>query len=317
MVSSIRRGPFEAGDRVQITDRKGRRHTIWLERGGTFHTHHGQVAHDDMIGRPEGSLVESTGGMTYLTLRPTLADVTTAMPRGATVVYPKDAMVILGLADIGPGLTVVEAGAGSGALSLWLLRAVGATGLLHSYERREDFASVAARNVERYVGQTPPQWTLTVGDVAERLGTDHPAGSVDRVVLDMLAPWECLPAVHDALAPGGTLCVYVATTTQMSRVVETLRAMQAFTEPQASESLQRTWHVEGLSVRPDHRMVGHTGFLVTTRRLAPGVVAPTRRRRPAPGAYGADWSPPGGTERSAGEATDDPARPGGPVGTAG
>ena len=288
----MRVGELVAGDRVQITDRKGRRHTVWLEPGGIFHPHNGQVAHDDMIGRPEGVVVESTGGMSYLALRPTLADITTAMPRGATVVYPKDAMVILGLADIGPGLTVVEAGAGSGALSLWLLRAVGTSGTVHSYERREDFASVAARNVERYFGARPEHWTLTVGDLAEHLGSDHGQGSVDRVVLDMLAPWECLPAVADAMRPGGSLCVYVATTTQMSRVVETARALQAFTEPAALESLQRTWHVEGLSVRPDHRMVGHTGFLVAMRRLAPGVVPPARRRRPAPGAYGSDWSPP-------------------------
>ena len=290
--SSVRVGELVAGDRVQITDRKGRRHTVWLESGGTFHTHHGQVAHDDIIVSPEGVVVESTGWMSYLALRPTLADITTAMPRGATVVYPKDAMVILGLADIGPGLTVVEAGAGSGALSLWLLRAVGTSGTVHSYERREDFASVAARNVERYFGARPEHWTLTVGDLAEHLGSDHGQGSVDRVVLDMLAPWECLPAVADAMRPGGSLCVYVATTTQMSRVVETARALQAFTEPAALESLQRTWHVEGLSVRPDHRMVGHTGFLVAMRRLAPGVVPPARRRRPAPGAYGSEWSPP-------------------------
>lgn len=290
--SSVRVGVLVAGDRAQITDRKGRRHTVWLEPGGTFHTHHGQVAHDDIIGRPEGVVVESTGGMSYLALRPTLADVTTAMPRGATVVYPKDAMVILGLADIGPGLTVVEAGAGSGALSLWLLRAVGSSGTVHSYERRDDFASVASRNVERYFGTNPEHWTLTVGDLAERLGSDHEPGSVDRVVLDMLAPWECLPSVAEAMRPGGSLCVYVATTTQMSRVVESARALASFTEPTALESLQRTWHVEGLSVRPDHRMVGHTGFLVTMRRLAPGVVPPARRRRPAPGAYGSDWSPP-------------------------
>lgn len=291
-VSSVRVGVLVPGDRVQITDRKGRRHTVWLEPGGTFHTHHGQVAHDDIIGSPEGVVVESSGGMSYLALRPTLADVTTAMPRGATVVYPKDAMVIVGLADVGPGLTVVEAGAGSGALSMWLLRAVGGSGRVHSYERRADFASVASRNVERYFGVKPEHWTLTVGDLAEHLGTDHAPGSVDRVVLDMLAPWECLPTVARVMRPGGSLCVYVATTTQMSRVVETARTLAAFTEPSALEVLQRTWHVEGLSVRPDHRMVGHTGFLVTMRRLAPGVVAPARRRRPAPGAYGPDWSPP-------------------------
>ena len=282
--STLRRGPFQPGDRVQITDRKGRKHTLWLEGGAVFHTHHGQVAHDDLIGKPEGSVVTSSSGGAYLALRPTLADVTLSMPRGATVVYPKDATAILGAADIGPGLTVVEAGAGSGALSMWLLRAVGEHGRVHSFERRDDFADVAARNVERYFGQRPPQWTLTVGDLAELLAQHHEPGSVDRVVLDMLAPWECLAAVADALVPGGLLCVYVATTTQLSRVVEAARDSECFTEPASGETMQRSWHVEGLAVRPDHRMVGHTGFLVTTRRLAPGTTPPMRARRPAPGA---------------------------------
>ena len=294
--TSVRRGPFVVGDRVQVTDRKGRRHTVWLEAGGVFHTHHGQLAHDDIIGLPEGSVVESSGGMPYLALRPTLADVTTAMPRGATVVYPKDAMTLLGVADIGPGLTVVEAGAGSGALTMWLLRAVGERGIVHSYERRDDFAAIAARNVARYFGESPSQWRLHVGDLAEHLTDDHPAGTVDRVVLDMLSPWDCLAAAAEVMTPGGSLCVYVATTTQMSRVVETARQMASFTEPAALEVLHRSWHVEGLSVRPDHRMVGHTGFLVSMRRLAPGVTAPARRRRPAPGAYGEDWTGPDGAE---------------------
>lgn len=282
--STLRRGPFQPGDRVQITDRKGRRHTLWLEPGKIFHTHHGQVAHDDLIDQPEGSVVTSSSGSSYLALRPTLADVTLSMPRGATVVYPKDATAILGAADVGAGLTVVEAGAGSGALSMWLLRAVGEHGQVHSFERRADFADVAARNVERYFGHRPGHWTLTVGDLVEHLPQHHRPGSVDRVVLDMLAPWECLGAVADALVPGGLLCVYVATTTQLSRIVEAARDSECFTEPAATETLQRSWHVEGLAVRPDHRMVGHTGFLVTTRRLAPGTRPPMRARRPAPGA---------------------------------
>jgi tRNA (adenine57-N1/adenine58-N1)-methyltransferase len=288
----VRRGPFAAGDRVQLSDRKGRKHTVWLTPGKIFHTHHGQIAHDDLLGRPEGSVVSSSSGAGYLALRPTLSDVTLAMPRGATVVYPKDAAAVLGVADIGPGLTVVEAGAGSGALTMWLLRAVGADGAVHSYERRDDFADVATSNVQRYFGQHPPQWTIVVGDLAEQLPVRHEPGSVDRVVLDMLAPWECLAPVADAVVPGGIVCAYLATTTQMSRLVETARASGAFTEPQASETMLRTWHVEGLSVRPDHRMVGHTGFLVTMRRLAPGAVPPARHRRPAPGAYGEDWTPP-------------------------
>jgi tRNA (adenine57-N1/adenine58-N1)-methyltransferase len=297
---SRRRGPLAEGDRVQLRDRKGRLHTLWLEPGRVFHTHHGQIAHDDLIGRPEGSVVSSSSGAAYLALRPLLSDVTLAMPRGATVVYPKDAAAIVGVADIAPGDVVVEAGAGSGALTMWLLRAVGPDGALHSYERRTDFAAVAERNVTAFAGQHPPGWTLTVGDLAERLQTDHEAGSVDRVVLDMLAPWECVGPAATVLTPGGVLCCYVATTTQMSRLVETVREDGGFTEPTAAETLQRTWHVDGLAVRPDHRMVGHTGFLVWARRLAPGTVAPARHRRPAPGAYGPDYSPAGGddTERS-------------------
>lgn len=286
----MRRGPFRPGDRVQITDRKGRRHTIWLEPGKVFHTHQGQIAHDDLIDADEGSVVTASGGAPYLAVRPTLADVTLAMPRGATVIYPKDAAAIIGQADIAPGHVVVEAGAGSGALTMWLLRAVGETGAVHSYERRADFAAIAETNVVRYFGRRPTSWTMTTGDVHAHVAHDHGPSTVDRVVLDMLAPWECLSAVADVLVPGGVVCVYVATTPQMSRVVEAARDRGVFTEPACSETMVRTWHVEGLSVRPDHRMVGHTGFLVTARRLAPGVVAPARHRRPAPGAYGADWS---------------------------
>ena len=218
--TSVRRGPFVVGDRVQITDRKGRAHSVWLEAGAVFHTHHGQVAHDEIIASPEGSVVESSGGMPYLALRPTLADVTTAMPRGAAVVYPKDAMTLLGLADIGPGLTVVEAGAGSGALTMWLLRAVGESGAVHSYERREDFATIAARNVRRFFGEDPPQWRLNVGDLAEHLTDDHAPGTVDRVVLDMLSPWDCLEAVAEVMTPGGSLAVGAP----QARVVQMRRA---------------------------------------------------------------------------------------------
>jgi tRNA (adenine57-N1/adenine58-N1)-methyltransferase len=202
------------------------------------------------------------------------------MPRGATVVYPKDAAQIVGLADIFPGAHVVEAGAGSGALTCSLLRAVGEHGSVSSYERRADFAEVARSNVERFFGAPPANWRLTLGDLAEAC-TDTEA---DRVVLDMLAPWEVLEVAGGALVPGGVLCGYVATTTQLSRLVEALREHGGFAEPQPWETLVRGWHVDGLAVRPEHRMIGHTGFLVTARRLAPGVAAPPRRRRPAKGA---------------------------------
>jgi tRNA (adenine57-N1/adenine58-N1)-methyltransferase len=264
---------------VQLTDPKGRRHSVELESGKEFHTNRGAIPHDALIGQPEGSVVQSSRGTAYLALRPLLADTLLSMPRGATVVYPKDAAQIVHRGDIFPGARVLEAGAGSGALSCVLLRAAGDAGCVLSYERRADFAEVATANVARVFGGPPPAWRLRVADLLD--DPPEPA-SVDRAVLDMLAPWEVLPAVSAALVPGGVLVVYVATTTQLSRVVEDLRA-GPYTEPAAWESLERPWHVEGLAVRPDHRMVAHTGFLVLARRLAPGVTAPPRRRRPVSG----------------------------------
>jgi tRNA (adenine57-N1/adenine58-N1)-methyltransferase catalytic subunit len=279
--STRRRGLLHAGDQVQLTDPKGRMHTITLAAGREFHTHRGAIRHDDLIGCPEGIVVQASGGTSYLALRPLLADYVLSMPRGAQVVYPKDAAQIVAFGDIFPGARVVEAGAGSGALSCSLLRAVGETGLVSSYERRPEFAAVARANVERFFGGAPPSWRLTVDDVA----TDLTDRDIDRVVLDMLAPWEVLDAVSAAMTPGGVLVGYVATTTQLARTVEAVREHGTFAEPAAWETLTRSWHVEGLAVRPDHRMVGHTGFLLTARRLADGVTPPLRRRRPAKGAY--------------------------------
>ncbi len=282
--TDARRGQFAAGDRVQLTDNKGRLHTITLEPGREFHTHHGRLAHDDLIGSPDGSVVANSSGIEYLALRPLLADYVMSMPRGAAVIYPKDAGQIVTMADIFPGARVVEAGVGSGALSMSLLRAVGDEGELVSFERREDFADIARGNARAFFGREHPAWRVEVGDLVESLPGAVGAASVDRVVLDMLAPWECLDVVGDALVPGGVLICYVATATQLSRVAEAMRSHGGFTEPSAWESLVRGWHLEGLAVRPEHRMHGHTGFLITTRRLAPGVAAPRRTRRPARGA---------------------------------
>ncbi len=269
-------GPFESGERVQLSDPKGRLHTVTLEAGKQFHTHRGAIEHDALIGAPEGSVVPSTSGTLYLALRPLLADFVLSMPRGAAVIYPKDAAQIVAMGDVCPGATVLEAGAGSGSLTCSLLRAVGDGGRVISYEVRDDHADVAVRNVETFFGESPATWSLRRKDVAE-----HPADEpVDRVVLDMLSPWEVLPAVSAALRPGGVLIGYVATTTQLSRLVEALRETQGFTEPASWETFVRGWHVVGLAVRPEHRMIGHTAFLVTARRLAPGVVAPARQRRP-------------------------------------
>ncbi len=279
--SAHRRGPLRPGDRVQLTDPKGRMHTLTLEPGRDFHTHKGAIAHDALLGSPEGVVVRSTGGVEYLALRPLYADFVLSMPRGAAVVYPKDAGQVVTMGDIFPGAHVVEAGVGSGALTCALLRGVGDQGRVSSYERRDDFAAIARTNVETFFGGPHPAWRLQVGDLATALPGDAADRDVDRVVLDMLAPWECLDAAAGALVPGGVVVAYVATTTQLSRTVEDLRAHGSFTEPEAWESMVRGWHVEGLAVRPEHRMVGHTGFLVRARRLADGVRPPVRRRRPA------------------------------------
>ena len=277
------------GEPVQLTDPKGRSHLITLREGASFHTHRGMLSHDDIIGGPDGNVVKAAGGTPYVVFRPLLADFTLAAKRGAAVVYPKDAAQIVAFADIFPGARVLEAGAGSGALSCWLLRAVGEHGTVTSFERRPDFAEIARRNVEQFFGGPPAAWRLVVGE----FGADTDLGPLaaadfDRVILDMLAPWECVEIAAHALAPGGLACCYVATTTQLSRTVEALRGHGGFFEPAAWENLIRGWHVDGLAVRPEHRMVGHTGFLVTARRMASGVAPPPRRRRPAKGAHEED-----------------------------
>jgi tRNA (adenine57-N1/adenine58-N1)-methyltransferase catalytic subunit len=288
-------GPFVPGDRVQLTGPKGRLNTITLEAGKQFHSHRGFLSHDELIGKPDGSVVTSSSGDQYLALRPLLGDFVMSMPRGAAIVYPKDAAQIVSLADVFPGATVVEAGVGSGALSLSLLRGVGPEGRLLSFERREEFAEIARANVASFLGAAPANWSVTLGDLAEVLPETVEQGTVDRVVLDMLAPWECLPAVSEALKPGGVLICYVATVTQLSRVAEAIRATGLYTHPDPVETLVRGWHVEGLAVRPDHRMVGHTGFLVTARRLAPGAVLPGLQRRASKSEYDDEdvelWTP--------------------------
>jgi tRNA (adenine57-N1/adenine58-N1)-methyltransferase catalytic subunit len=296
-------GPFRAGDKAQLTGPKGKLNTIALEPGTVFYTHRGGIAHDDIIGAPDASVVQGSNGDEYLAMRPLLSDFVMSMPRGAAIVYPKDAAQILALGDIFPGATVVEAGVGSGALSLWLLRAVGDTGRLISFERRDEFARVATGNVVSFLGAAPANWTLTVGDLVEALPASAEPGTVDRIVLDMLAPWECVEACAEALTPGGVLICYIATVTQLSRTAEALRATGAFSDPESSETMVRGWHVEGLAVRPDHRMIGHTGFLMRARRLAPGTVLPRQKRRASKTAYTDEdveaWTPGSLGERTA------------------
>lgn len=269
-------GVFAVGDRVQLTDPKGRHYTMLLTPGGDFHTHRGAIAHDALIGLPEGSVVKSTNGDPFLVLRPLLVDYVMSMPRGAQVIYPKDAAQIIHEGDIFPGARVLEAGAGSGALTCSLLRAVGPDGRVISYELRADHAEHARRNVETFVGRPPENWQLVIGDVTD---CDLNAGSIDRAVLDMLAPWDVLDATARVLTAGAVLIIYVATVTQLSRVVEALRDQRCWTEPRAWETLQRGWNVVGLAVRPQHTMRGHTAFLVSARRLAPGTVTPPPARR--------------------------------------
>lgn len=272
-------GPFAIGDRVQLTDAKGRKFTVHLEAGKLFHTHRGAIAHDDLIGAPEGSIVAATSGTQYLALRPLLVDYVLSMPRGAQVIYPKDAAQIVVEGDVFPGARVLEAGAGSGALTCSLLRAVGESGEVVSYEIRSDHAEHAVRNVETFFGGRPDNWHLVVEDLA-RLPTDE---RFDRVVLDMLAPWEPLDVVRTVLKPGGVVTIYVATVTQLSRIVEALREQECWTEPRAWESLVREWSAVGLAVRPEHKMQGHTAFLITARRLADGTTTLRPQRRPSKG----------------------------------
>lgn len=248
-----------------------------LADGGQYHTHRGALSHDEIIGKPEGSIVTSAGGTAYLVFRPLLTDYVLSMPRGAQVIYPKDAAQILMWGDIHPGARVLEAGAGSGALTCSLLRAVGTEGSVTSYEVRADHAEHAERNVNTFFGGPPDNWSIRVADLSTH------SGEVDRIVLDMLSPWQTLPTVAECLIPGGVLLVYVATVTQLSSITEALREQRCWTEPQSWETLLRPWHAVGRAVRPEHRMVAHTAFLVTARKLAEGVVPPTPRRRPSSG----------------------------------
>jgi tRNA (adenine57-N1/adenine58-N1)-methyltransferase len=296
---------FKAGDKVQLTGPKGRINTIVLSPGGLFGTHRGDLRHDDIIGLPDGSVVANQNGVEYLALKPLLNDFVLSMPRGAAIIYPKDAAQILVSGDIFPGAVVVEAGVGSGALSLYLLRAVGSSGQLHSFERRSEFAEIAQGNVSSQTSSVPSNWSVHLGELQEELPKTMENHSVDRVVLDMLAPWECIDVVADALKPGGMVVVYVATVTQLSRVAEQIRSSTMFTEPEGFESLVRPWHLQGLAVRPEHRMIGHTGFLITARRLAPGTVLPQFKNKVKTTEFSEEdifaWSPDGLGERKVSE----------------
>lgn len=257
------RGPFQPGDNVLLTDNKRRRHLVILETGGEFHTHAGVLWHDDLIGQPDGTTVRTTKGARLVGMRPTLAEYILEMPRGAQVIYPKDLGPILMLADIFPGARVLESGVGSGALTMALLRAVGPTGAVIGYELRDDFADRARRNVERMLGADVPL-SVEVRDTYE--GID--AEDLDRVMLDLPEPWRVVEHAATAMLPGGILLAYLPTILQVARLHESLEA-SPFGLAQTIEVLHRSWHVDGQSVRPDHRMVAHTGFLTSARLLVP------------------------------------------------
>ncbi|MDF7641606.1 tRNA (adenine-N1)-methyltransferase [Bifidobacterium sp. ESL0784] len=322
-----RRGALQAGEKVQFTDRKGKKITDQLVVGGSTQTDHGIILHDDVIGSSEGVIITTVtskrevqvsgdtpghdkpkpwkaaraiGGWDYAVMRPRLADYVLSMPRGAQIMYPKDIAQVIQLGDIRSGLNVLESGAGSGAMSLNLLDAVGESGHLTTIEMRPEFAKIAEANATLYYGKRPQWWDLLTGDfdsvagkLAEKiqslsssdsnggddLNSNYASQPFDRIVLDMLDPWNRLEEAYRVIAPGGVLIAYITTTTQMSRFCEALREAGCWTEPEVQETFERTWKAQGLAVRPDHQMIGHTGFLVVTRAMADGFSALHKRDR--------------------------------------
>ncbi len=254
--------PFEAGERALLIDQRDRTHLVRLEHGGTYHTHSGTLEHDLILGQLEGVRVETSKGMVLTVFRPRFADYVLKMPRGAQVVYPKDLGPIVVYADVHPGARVLEAGTGSGALTIALCRATGPEGRVVSYELRDEHRTQAAENVEAFFGKVPPWLDLRVGDIAQVAETGD---RFDRCALDLPEPWAPLEALHAVLEPGGVLCAYLPTTPQVQELVLALRP-NGFYHVETFETLRRSWHVAERSVRPDHRMVGHTGFLTIARR---------------------------------------------------
>ena len=257
---------FKDGDRIHLVDRKNRHYTLTLKAGDTFQLSGETIAHDDLIGKPDGSLVTLSRGRRVLALQPTLSEYILKMPRGAQVLYPKDLGVIVQWADIYPGARVLEAGTGSGALTMTLLRAVGERGSVMSYEAREDFARTAMKNIERYLGPAP---NLTIKTQDVYLGIEE--RDLDRVILDLPEPWQVVPHAAKALRSGGIYLSYVPTIPQVMQTVDALNRETVFAMVQTFETLLRTWNIEGRSVRPDHRMVAHSGFLTVARKVEPGL----------------------------------------------
>lgn len=298
-------GVFRAGEKVQLTDRRLKKVTVQLVPGGLTSTEHGNIVHDDIIGKPEGTVTTTvsakkkdsktdsrkpwknstqTGGWQYSAMRPRLVDYVLSMPRGAQIMFPKDIAQVVSLADIRPGMKVLESGAGSGAMSLGILNAVGSRGKLVSIEIREDFAKIAMANAAVFFGERPQWWDIREGSfdsVAQTL-EKH---SFDRIVLDMLDPWNRLEKAYELLVPGAVLASYVTTVTQVSRLAEALRKSGNWTEPEIVETVERSWKSSGLAVRPNHQMTGHTGFIVVSRAMALEGTALKKRDRATKDTY--------------------------------
>lgn len=255
---------FEPGDKALLTDRRGRRYLLTLRSGASFHFHRGIVQHDAIIGLPDGSRVVSTGSETLTVFRPTYADFVLKMPRGAQVIYPKDVAILLVQADLYPGARVLEAGIGSGAMTMALLRAVGPAGQVFAYEQREDFADRAITNIGEFMGKVA-NLRIRMASIYEPIEPTE----IDRAVLDLPEPWRALPQIKANLRPGGILACFLPTILQVHRLTQELQEDERWTSMWSQETLTRTWHIDGQSVRPDHRMVAHTGFLTFARLTGP------------------------------------------------
>jgi tRNA (adenine57-N1/adenine58-N1)-methyltransferase len=270
--------PFQDGEQVLLIDQRGKRHLIFLRKSETFHSDRGWISHDAIIGQPEGTWVRSSMGLRYVALRPTLAEFVLDMPRGAQVIYPKDLAMILFWADVYPGCRVLEAGMGSGALTLALLRSVGPDGRVITYEQREEFARRALANIHMRSGEVT-NLTVRLGPVEDGVADEE---RVDRVVLDLPEPWKLTQAMARVLRPGGICVSYVPTIIQSQQTAETLGRDRHWALVETFETLFRPWNIEGQSVRPFHRMVAHTGFITVARRVVPeeGTGAPLRVSAP-------------------------------------